>query len=309
MTNADFEKIVDTSDEWITTRTGIKERHFVDEKTATSDISIIAAKRAVESAGIEVSDINAIIVATATPDMLFPSTACLVQRGIESRPVMCFDISAGCTGFIYALGIADALIKTGLDNILVIGAECLTKITDFTDRSTCVLFGDGAGAAIIKKTDNQNRGIMASYFAADGSFGEYLYMPAGGSRMPASEETVKKRLHMIKMEGNEVFKLAVRSMAEASLKVLEKAMLKPKDIDLLITHQANIRIIDATAKRLHLPQSKVFVNLDRYGNTSAASIPIALKEALDQGKVKTGTKLLLVAFGAGFTWGSVVLYW
>ncbi len=254
-------------------------------------------------------EIGAIIVATATPDMLFPSTACLVQRGIEAGNVMCFDLGAGCTGFIYALGVADSLIKTGLDNVLVIGAECLTRITDFQDRSTCVLFGDGAGAVVLKKTDASNRGIIASYFGADGSAGEFLYMPAGGSRMPATHETVDQRLHFLKMEGNEVFKLAVRAMRDASVKVLKLAKMDPKEVDLLIAHQANLRIIDAAAKRLKLTKDKVFVNLDRYGNTSSASIPIALREALDQGLVKPGSNLLLVAFGAGFTWGSVLLTW
>lgn len=302
-------KIVDTTDEWITTRTGIKERRYADEKTATSDLAIVAAKEALHVAGLGAKDLQAIVVATATPDMFFPSTACLVQRGLEANQIMSFDITAGCSGFVYALGVADALIKSGLDNILVIGADILTRITDFKDRATCVLFGDAAGAVTLCKPKSQNHSIIDTYFASDGSFGEYLYMPGGGSRMPTSIKTVEERLHYIKMEGNEVFKLAVRMMADASLKVLKKANLKPEDVSLLIPHQANYRIIDATAKRLHLPDEKVFVNVDRYGNTSAASIPVALDEALQQDRIKKGDIVLLVAFGSGFTWGSVLIKW
>ncbi|MEO0205176.1 MAG: beta-ketoacyl-ACP synthase III, partial [candidate division WOR-3 bacterium] len=239
--------------------------------------------------------------------MLFPSTACIVQSNIGAREIMAFDISAGCSGFLYGLGIADSMIRNGYDNILVIGAETLSKITDYKDRSTCVLFGDGAGAVILKKANDENRGIISSYFASEGADWKLLHQPAGGSRIPASEKSVKERLHYIKMEGNEVFKLAVRAMIEAATKTLEKVNLSSKDVALLIPHQANIRIIEATAKRLDIPADKVYVNLDKYGNTSAASIPIALAEALHNGKVKPGDYVLLVAFGAGFTWAGVLL--
>ncbi|MCX7994682.1 MAG: ketoacyl-ACP synthase III [candidate division WOR-3 bacterium] len=307
LTNFDLEKIVETSDEWIRTRTGIRERRIVDENTATSDLAVIAAKRAIEDAGVKPGAIDAIILGTATPDMLFPSTACIVQSKIGARKVMAFDISAGCSGFLYGLGIADAMIKNGYDNILVIGAEALSKVMDFTDRATCVLFGDGAGAAVVKKNNDDESGIISSYFASDGSDWKLLHQPAGGSRIPASEESVKKRLHYIKMEGNEVFKLAVRAMIESAIETLKKANLSPKDIALLIPHQANIRIIEATAKRLDIPMEKVYVNLDRYGNTSAASIPIALAEARAEGRIKKGDYVLMVAFGAGFTWGGLLM--
>jgi len=308
LTNFDLEKMVDTSDEWIRTRSGIKERRIADDNVATSDLASIAAQRAIKSAQITPRDIEAIILGTATPDMLFPSTACLVQSKIGARNIISFDISAGCTGFLYALSIADSYIRSGYNNILVIGTDILTKITDYTDRSTCVLFGDGAGAAVVKKTDGES-GFISSYFAADGGSWKLLHQPAGGSKIPASHESVEKRLHYIKMEGNEVFKLAVRAMAEAATETLKRAHISSDKIDLLIPHQANIRIIEATAKRLNIPMDKVCVNLDKYGNTSAASIPIALDEALKQGRIKKGDLLLMVAFGAGFTWGGVLVRW
>ena len=306
LTNFDFEKMVDTSDEWIRTRTGMRERRMSAADVPTSDLALRAAQRALENAHAQVGDVKAIIVATATGDMAFPSTACLVQHKLGAPTVISFDIGAGCTGFLYALSIVDSFVKNGYDNMLVIGAEELTKITDYTDRSTCVLFGDAAGAALFRKTQ-EDRGILSSYFAADGSYSELLLQPAGGTRMPASLETVEKRLHYLKMAGNEVFKVAVRAMYEAAIKTLNKANFKSKDIDLLVPHQANIRIIEATAKRLHLSMDKVQVNLDKYGNTSAASIPLALDEAIEQGKVSAGSLVLMVAFGAGFTWGGVLL--
>lgn len=309
LTNFDLEKIVDTSDEWIWTRSGIRERHIADDNTATSDLSAIAARIALEEAMVKPDEIDAIILGTATPDMLFPSTACLVQSQIGAKKAIAFDISAGCSGFLYGLGIADSMIKNGFENILVIGAETLSKVTDFTDRSTCVLFGDGAGAAIVKKSNSQNHGIIASYFRSEGADWELLYQPAGGSRIPASEESVKKRLHYIKMVGNEVYKLAVRSMIEAAEETLKRANVSRRDVSLLIPHQANIRIIEATAKRLHIPMEKVYVNLDRYGNTSAASIPIALYGALKEGRIKSGDLILMVAFGAGFTWAGILIKW
>lgn len=309
LTNFDLEKIVETSDEWIRTRSGIKERHIADDKTATSDLAALAAKKAIANAKISPHDVGAIILGTATPDMLFPSTACLVQNKIGAKKVMAFDISAGCSGFLYALGIADSFIRNGLDNILVIGAETLTKILDFTDRGTCVLLGDGAGATIIRKSDEGERGIISSYFASDGSDWKLLYQPAGGSRIPASHESVDKRLHYMKMEGNEVFKLATRAMLEAAYQTLKKANISSEKLALVIPHQANIRIIEATAKRLHMPMDRVYVNLDKYGNTSAASIPIALEEALNAGRIEKGDLILMVAFGAGFTWAGVLIRW
>ncbi len=306
LTNFDFEKMVDTSDEWIRTRTGMRERRISGDDVPTSELALKAAQRALEDAKTDVKDIEAIIIATATPDMAFPSTACLVQHKLGARRIISFDIGAGCTGFLYALSIVDSFIKTGYDNILVIGAEELTKITDYTDRSTCVLFGDAAGAMLFGKTQEE-KGILATYFAADGSYGELLHQPAGGTRMPASRETVEKKLHTLKMAGNEVFKVAVRAMYESAIKTLKKAHIKTEEVSLLVPHQANIRIIEATAKRLHLPMDKVQVNLDKYGNTSAASIPLALDEAIKQGKVGEGDLVLMVAFGAGFTWGGAVV--
>ncbi len=308
LTNLDFEKMVDTSDEWIRTRSGIRERRISDDHVTTSDLAARAAMRALESSKIKAKALEAIITATATPDMLFPSTACLVQSKIGARKIISFDISAGCTGFLYGLSIADSYVKNGYDNVLVIGAEQLTKITDYTDRSTCVLFGDGAGAVVVKKTDD-NRGIISSYFAADGSYGNLLYQPAGGSQLPASHDSVDKRLHYIKMAGNEVFKVAVRAMAEAAIMTLKRANISKEKVDFLVPHQANIRIIEATAKRLNIPMERVCVNLDKYGNTSAASIPLALEEAVNEGRIKRGDLVLMVAFGAGFTWAGVLVRW
>ncbi|HEX7320869.1 MAG TPA: beta-ketoacyl-ACP synthase III [bacterium] len=309
LTNADFEKIIDTTDEWIRTRSGIVERHVTDEKTTTSDLAVIAVKRALEGAKITAVDVGAIVVGTATPDMPFPSTACLIQSRIGARKIMSFDVTAGCSGFLYALGVGESLVKSGIDNVLVVGAETLTKITDYTDRTSCFLFGDGAGAVVLKKGNEENRGILASYFAADGADWRLLYQPAGGSRMPASHKTVDEKLHVIKMAGNEVFKFATRALIDASLQTLKLANIPPEKIDLLIPHQANIRIIEATAKRLQLGMDKVFINIDKYGNTSSASIPLALDEAVKSGRVKSGSLVLMVAFGAGFTWAGVLVRW
>jgi 3-oxoacyl-[acyl-carrier-protein] synthase-3 len=308
LTNADLEKMVDTSDEWIRTRSGIIERRVSEKDVPTSELATFAAQRALKSAGISAKDLQMIIIATATPDMFFPSTACLVQAKLGARKIMSFDIGAGCSGCLYALSVAESYIKTGYDNILVIGAEELTKITDYTDRSTCVLFGDAAGAVILRKTD-EDKGILSTYYASDGSYGDLLYMPAGGTRMPPCRESVDNKMHYLKMQGNEVFKVAVRAMYESAHEVLKKAHLKPADVAYLIPHQANIRIIEATAKRLHIPMDRVGINLDRYGNTSAASIPISLDEAVQSGKIKKGDVVCLVAFGAGFTWGGVLLRW
>lgn len=307
LTNADLEKFVDTSDEWIVTRTGIKERHIAEPNVATSDLSFEAAKMALDSANLTPEDIDLIIVATVTPDMLFPATACILQDKLGAR---CpgFDLSAGCSGLIYALSVGTQFIATGTyNNVLVVGAEVLSKITDWQDRSTCVLFGDGASAVVLGPVERG--GFRSFILGADGSGGKLLEIPAGGSRLPASYETVSQRLHYIKMNGREVFKFAVKIMGEAALEAIEKAGLTPSDIDLFIPHQANIRIIESAAERLNLSMDKVFVNLDKYGNTSSASVGIALHEALLLGKIKEGSRIVMVGFGAGLTWGACVLEW
>ncbi|ADD02545.1 3-oxoacyl-(acyl-carrier-protein) synthase III [Thermoanaerobacter italicus Ab9] len=309
LTNSDLEKMVDTSDEWITTRTGIKERRIADPSQAASDLGIEAARKALEDAKIAPSEIDMIIVATVTPDMNFPSTACIIQANLGASNAAAFDISVGCSGFIYGLAIAQQFVETGMYNkILVIGAETLSKITNWKDRNTCVLFGDGAGAAVVGRVES-GYGILSTYLGADGTGGKHLYIPAGGSRMPASEETVKKNLHTIFMEGQEVFKFAVKVMDSATIEALNRCGLKPEDIDMLIPHQANTRIIEAARKRLKLSDDKVYINLDKYGNTSAASVAIALDEAYRKGLIKKGDIILTVAFGAGLTWGSSVIKW
>lgn len=308
LTNEDLEKIVNTSDEWIKTRTGIKERRIVDKDIPSSELALPAAKRALENADLSPEDIDAIIVATVTPDMSFPSTGCLIQHKLGCGRIPAFDISAGCTGFIYGLILADSLILSGLHkHVLVIAVEELTKIINWEDRTTCVLFGDGAGAAVVGMSDDENKGIIGKHWAGDGKVADYLTLPAGGSLQPTSAETVEKNLHTINMLGNETFKTAVRAMEEASLKGLKNAGLEIDDLDWLIPHQANIRIIQFTAKRLKMPMDRVIVTLDKYGNTSASSVPIAFDEALRSGKIKPGNEVLLVAFGAGFTWGSIIL--
>jgi len=310
ITNFDLEKIVDTSNEWIIERTGISERRFAKEGEASSDLATEASKKAIEMAGVSPEEIELILLATVTPDMFFPSTACLVQANLGAKNASAFDFAAGCTGFIYGLEIAQQFIENGkLKNILVIGVETLSRIMDMTDRNTCVLFGDGAGAAVVSAYEGTDKGILSSYMKSDGSLGDLLKMPAGGSRIPATVESVKARLHYIKMEGNEVFKNAVRSMNEAAGKALEMAGIQCEEITLLIPHQANLRIIQAVQKRVKVPDEKVYINLDRFGNTSAGSIPIALAEAYEKGLVKEGDYILLVAFGAGFTWGSILLKW
>lgn len=309
MTNHDLEKVVDTSDEWIKTRTGISERRIADENTATSDLSTTAALRALENANLKPEDIDLIIVATVTPDMAFPSTACIVQKNIGAVNAAAFDMEAACSGFLYGLATADCFVRAGLyRNVLVIGAETLSKIADFTDRNTCVIFGDGAGAAVVSEVPEQY-GIISTYLGADGRGGDLLKQPAGGSRMPATVETVQERLHYIKMDGSEVFKFAVKIMGEAAEKALEKCGMKKEDIDYLIPHQANIRIIESAVKRLKISNDKVYVNIDRYGNMSSASVAIALDEVNRNGRLKDGDKVVLVAFGGGLTWGSVVLKW
>jgi len=309
LTNSDLEQMVDTSDQWITERTGIRKRHRASPDQATSDLAREAALRALDDAGLTPADLDVIIVGTATPDMFFPSTACLVQKEIGATNAAAFDISAACSGFLYGLSIAEDFVKTGkYENILVVGAETLTRILDWTDRATCVLFGDGAGAAVVGRVGD-GRGIISTFMASDGSMGDLLKLPAGGSRMPASEETVRNRLHYVKMEGNKLFKAAVKAMVNAATQVLEDSGYSGNDLDLLITHQANIRIIDATANRIDVDQKKVYTNVHDYGNTSAASIPIALAEAKQKGVLKDGMLVELVAFGGGLTWASVLMVW
>jgi len=308
LTNSDLEKIVDTSDEWIKTRTGMEVRHIAEEGTDTSDLAAEAVRRALDDAGMTVDQLDAIIVATVTGDMQFPSTACFVQNKLGAKQAVSFDVAAACSGFIYGLSLANALITIGqFRTIAVVGAELLSRITDYEDRTTCVLFGDGAGAAVVVPADESGRGIVDTYLRSDGSLYELLYMPGGGTKSPASHETVDQKLHYIRMEGREVFKYAVTAMGEAAEHILQKNGYTGDDVALLVPHQANLRIIDATARRVKIPPERVFVNIQKYGNTSAASIPIALAEAKQEGRLKEGDLVLLVAFGAGFTWGSALI--
>lgn len=308
LSNFDLEKMVDTSNEWIRTRTGILRRRIADEHTATSDLATEAGRLALEDGGVSPEHLDLIIVATITPDMFFPATSCLVQKNLGAWGAACYDLSAGCSGLIYGLDMAMHSITSGAYNrALIIGADCLSKITNFQDRTTCVLFGDGAGACLVEGADRA--GVLASYLGADGRGWEKLLIRAGGSRHPASPATLEAGWHYIEMCGNDVFKFAVRIMVEASLKVLADAGLEPEDIDLFIPHQANIRIIESAAHRLKLKDTQVYVNVDEYGNTSAASIGIALDEAARSGRIKGGDRVLLVGFGAGLTWGAMIIEW
>jgi 3-oxoacyl-[acyl-carrier-protein] synthase-3 len=303
-----FEGIMDTSNEWITTRTGIKERRVAAEEEATSDLAIKASLKALECANLAPEDIDLIILATLTPDMLLPSTACIVQEGIGAVNAAAFDISAACTGFVYALTIAKQFVENDTyKNILVVGSETSSRVLNYEDRATSVLFGDGSGAAVVGRVEDG--GILSTYLGADGKGKDYLKIPAGGSRNKASQDTIQNNMHTIHMAGSDVFKFAVRKMAETSLIAIEKANLEAKDIDLYVPHQANARIIEASAKRLGLSMDSVFVNLDKYGNMSAASIPVALDEAYREGKIKKGDKIVVVGFGGGLTWGSSVIEW
>ncbi|WP_283163065.1 beta-ketoacyl-ACP synthase III [Alicyclobacillus mengziensis] len=307
LTNADFEKMVDTSDEWIVTRTGIRERRIAEAGEATSDYATIACQRAIEAAGIGAEDIDQVICATVTPDMMFPSTASIIQDRLGAAHAGAFDLSAACSGFLYAVSVASALVEVGRAKyVVVVAADLLSRITDYTDRSTCVLFGDGAGAVVVGAVP-EGRGFLAFDLGSDGSGGKFLYQPAGGSRIPASHESVEAKQHFLKMEGQETFKFAVRAMGASTEKVLEKSGLTRDDIDLLVPHQANIRIIDAAAKRFGVPSEKVAVTIHKYGNTSASSIPIALDEAVREGRVKAGDALIMVGFGGGLTWGAAAV--
>ncbi len=304
-TNEYFEKIVDTSDEWIRTRTGMQERHIIGEDQNTSDLCTEAARKALTEANLSENDLDLILVATVSGDVGFPATACFVQEKLGAYNAIAYDISAACSGFLYGLDLADAYISTGrVKHVLVIGAEALSRITDYSDRNTSVLFGDGAGAAVLAPA-NDDHGILATLLQTDGRLNHLLYVPGLGTKNPPSHESVDQRLHTIRMEGREVFKHAVKAMGDAAVKVIEKAGWTGKDVDWLIPHQANLRIIDATAKRAHVAPERVFINIQKYGNTSAASIPIALDEARKQGNIQDGDNVVFVAFGAGFTWAAV----
>lgn len=308
LNNADLEKMVNTSDEWITTRTGIKERRIAGEGVAAAFMGSEAAKEALENANIDANDVNLIIVATITPDMQFPSTACLIQSRIGANRAICFDISAACSGYVYGIAIAEQFIKSGLyKNALVIGTEKMSSITDWKDRNTCILFGDGAGACVMRKVERG--GILSVCLGSDGRNAPLLEIPGGGSLRPATHETVDERLHYVKMSGSELFKEAVRIMAGAGNKALAMSGLKCGDIDLVIPHQANIRILWAVAKKMNLPKEKVYLNIDRYGNMSSASTAVALAEAISEGRIKKGDKIVLDAFGAGLTWGAIIIEW
>jgi len=309
LTNADLEKMVDTSDEWIITRTGIKERRMAADDQASSDLGIEAGKRALKNAKLKVKDIDMILVATNTPDTVFPSTACWIQKGLGADHIPAFDVIAGCTGFIYGMIIAESLILHGRNKrILLIGTETLTRVTNWKDRGTCVLFGDAAGAVVLEESDNES-GMLSSYWKADGNLGDLLSQPGGGSRIPATHDSIDADLHFLQMRGNEVFKHAVKRMGEAAVEALELAGLEREDVDYLIPHQANIRIINATGDRLKLPREKVFVNIHKYGNTSVATVPVALHELYEEGRLEKGTIIVMDAFGAGFTWAALVYRW
>ena len=309
ITNNDLEQIVDTSDEWILERTGIRERRIVDGNQLTSDLACEAALRALKKADVKARDIDLIIVATISGDMVFPSTACVLQHKLGAKKAAAFDLNAACSGFLFGLHIANSLIKSGAHNrILLVGAEVLSKFTDWSDRTTCVLFGDGAGAVLLEGT-KEKHGIYSTHIYSDGSLSDLIALPGGGSKYPCSKETILKRLHFMKMKGNETFKVAVRTLEQLATGTLEENALEPSELSLLIPHQANLRIIHATAKRLGLPAEKVFINIEKYGNTSAASIPIALDEAVQSGRCREGEYVLLEAFGGGLTWASALLRW
>jgi 3-oxoacyl-[acyl-carrier-protein] synthase-3 len=313
MTNNDFAALgLETNDEWIVERTGIRERHIAVEGETTCSMAATASRQAMQRAGVTAGELDAIVLSTATTDRLLPSTAVDLQADLGASRAAAFDVGAACAGFIYASTVAEGLIATGIgETILVVGSERMSSIVDWTDRSTCVLFGDGAGAAVLKRSRSQNipqpKGILAAYMRSDGTLADLLYRPAGGSTIPFSEAVLADRSHFVKMAGREVFKHAVRSMADATDRALDAAKLTGKDIDLLIPHQANVRIIEATAKHAGVSMEKVYVNVDRYGNTSSASVPIALDEAIERGRITEGTTVMLVAFGAGFTWASMII--
>lgn len=309
LTNADMERMVATSDEWITTRTGIRERRLGRPDQAASDLAEPAARGALEMAGITPEQLDMIIVASITPDMIFPSTGCFLQGLLGARNAFCMDVQAACSGFLYGLSVGQQFVATGAaDTVLIVGAEKLSSIVDWEDRQTCVLFGDGAGAAVLQSREGR-KGICSSVMGSDGTLSNLLMLPGGGSRHPTSEQTLKDRLHYLKMTGREVFKHAVTCMAQAIREALQRSGLAAADVDWVIPHQANIRIIESISNRLEVPMSKFIVTIERFGNTSAASIPMALDEAVRDGRIKRGDVIVMVAFGGGFTWGATVLEW
>jgi 3-oxoacyl-[acyl-carrier-protein] synthase III len=308
VTNRDLEKFVDTSDEWITVRTGIKERRVLEEGKGNAEMAFHAAVRALEDAGMEANDLDAIVMGTCTPDYPFPSSACVLEDMLGARHAFSFDVNAACSGFLNALAVSDSFIRTGMaQNALVVGSDALSRLLNWEDRATCILFGDGAGAVVLGASENGNRGILSTRLRTDGSYVKTLYVPAGGSRKPANSETVRNKEHTITMNGKEVFKVAVRSMEEISRQALDDAGVPIDELSLVIPHQANRRIIVALAERLGIPMEKIVVNLDKYGNTSAASVPVALDEARREGRIRPGDIVLLNAFGAGFAWGAAVI--
>lgn len=308
VTNADLERMVATSDEWIRERTGIRERRLATTGEACSDLAVQAGKRALTAASLAATELDMILVATCTGDYPLPATACLVQHQLGATRAAACDLSAACCGFVYALSVADAYVKNGMRHVLVIGSEVMSAITDWTDRNTCVLFGDGAGAVVVSASDGK-RGILSTHLRSDGTLCELIMVPGGGSRTPPSEKVIAERLQYIKMKGNETFKVAVRTLEEIARTTLSANGLRVEDLDLYVPHQANVRILKAVIERLGLPREKVLLNLDRYGNTSAASIPIALDEAVREGRIKDGSLVMLGAFGAGLTWASAVIRW
>jgi 3-oxoacyl-[acyl-carrier-protein] synthase-3 len=308
LSNADLERMVATSDQWITERTGIRARYIVGPGEACSDLAVKAARRALDAAKIRAADLDMILLATCTGDYPLPATACLIQHQLGATKAAACDISAACCGFVYALSMADAYVKTGMRHVLVVGSEVMSVITDWADRNTCVLFGDGAGAAVVSASDGA-RGILSTHLRSDGALWELIAVPGGGSRLPPSEKVLAEKLNCIKMKGNETFKVAVRTLEEIARETLAANNLTVADLDLYVPHQANVRILTAVADRLELSLDKVMLNLDRYGNTSAASIPIALDEAVRQGRIKDGSLIMLGAFGAGLTWASALIRW
>ena len=310
LTNADLEKMVETTDQWITERTGIRERHIVDKGVATSDLAVEAAKKALAQRGMAASDLDAILVGTVTPDMFFPSTACLVQHKLGAKGVWGFDLSAACSAFLYALQTGTQFVATGTHKrVMVIGADVMSSIIDYTDRATCIIFGDGAGAVILEPAENDSLGMIDFIHEVDGSGGCSLYMPGGGSLNPSTRETVDQKMHYVHQDGQAVFKFAVRKQTELCEKILERNGIKASDIDVFIAHQANKRIINATADRLGLRPESVVINIDRYGNTTAGTIPLAMDTARQEGKLKKGDLVLLASVGAGFTVGATLLRW
>ncbi len=308
LTNADLERMVATSDEWIRERTGIRERRIAGTGEACSDMAVEAGRRALDAAGVAAADLDMILLATCTGDYPLPATACLVQQHLGATKAAACDLSAACCGFVYALSMADAYVKTGMRHVLVVGSEVMSAVTDWTDRNTCILFGDGAGAAVVSASDG-DRGILSTHLRSDGNLCELIAVPGGGSRTPACEKVVAEGMQFIKMKGNETFKVAVRMLEEIARETMEANGLQLKDLDLYVPHQANVRILNAVADRLGLPIEKVMLNLDRYGNTSAASIPIALDEAVRAGRITERSLVMLGAFGAGLTWASALIRW